>query len=90
MSISIKLDWDEDGLRRAIEEAAQPGFDQRVTELQQKVQGMTCPTHGAHPNVVVAKHASLNSQVRVGGFCCQEFADRVGAAMAMMARRNTA
>jgi hypothetical protein len=82
MGIDIKFDWDEDGFKRAVEKAAQSGFDERIAELQQKVQTMTCPTHGEHPQVTVVKNAALNSELSGSAFCCQEFEGTVSAYLA--------
>lgn len=77
--MGIKFEFDGDDFQRRIMKQMSGAFDQRVGAFRKKVEAMTCPTHGGHPQVTVTKGADFASQLSAGEFCCEEFRETVSA-----------
>lgn len=84
MGIDIQFD---DGdmqrwLREQVETLPDQLMDDQAAQFQRKVEALTCPTHGKHPEVTITsskRGTILEREVEVGEFCCDEFADTVQA-----------
>jgi hypothetical protein len=84
MSIEFNMEWDPDEFKRRVREQASKGFREVVADQQQKIQAMTCPTHGEHPQVAIVNGGEFESRLEASGFCCEEFADSVKACIASL------
>jgi len=79
--------WDVKDLERRLNELTEKASGGHSTALQREVQALTCPTHGKHPQVTVTG-SGKKAEFRVGGFCCDEFADTVDAYLASASERS--
>jgi hypothetical protein len=79
--------WDSEDFERRLNELIEKAPDGHSTALQREVQALTCPTHGKHPQVTV-KGTGKKAEFRVGGFCCDEFADTVNAYLSSVSERS--